>query len=134
MINSWKSLVYAVDQMRRLQKREDLKNKPELFFRLKKLEGEVDEICGRRLRNGTARKTSLKARAPMNILKRGVRFASQDTDFPILEEEIPLIVINLTPAGMRRLAILGLHYLRGMGYSINKALEILGDKPPKEKP
>ncbi|MDR2186374.1 MAG: hypothetical protein LBO80_12025 [Treponema sp.] len=68
----------------------------------------------------------------MSILKKGVRFTSQDTGYPIMEEEIPLIILNLTPIGLQRLAIVGLQYLRGMGYSINQALEILGDAP-KEK-
>ncbi|MDR2020500.1 MAG: hypothetical protein LBQ14_07025 [Treponema sp.] len=65
----------------------------------------------------------------MSILKRGVRFMSQDTDYPIMEEEIPFIILNLTPTGMQRLAIVGLQYLRSLGYSINQALELLGDKP-----
>jgi hypothetical protein len=45
MINSWKSLVYAVDQMRQLQKKGDLKNRTELFVRLKRFESEIDVIC-----------------------------------------------------------------------------------------
>ena len=69
----------------------------------------------------------------MSILKKGVRFTSQDTDYPMLEEEIPFIVLNLTPTSMQRLAIVGLQYLRGMGYSINQTLTFLGDTP-KETP
>jgi hypothetical protein len=35
--------------MRQLQKKGDLKNKPELFFRLKKIEGEVDDVCDKKI-------------------------------------------------------------------------------------
>jgi hypothetical protein len=64
----------------------------------------------------------------MSVLKKGVRFASQDTDFPMLEEEIPLLTVNLTPAGIRNAALVGCFYLRQQGYSINKVLEILDTK------
>jgi hypothetical protein len=69
----------------------------------------------------------------VNLLKRGVRFTSQDTNEPLLQEEVPLIVLNLTPAGRERAALAGIHYFQTMGYSLNQALEILGDTP-KEQP
>ena len=65
----------------------------------------------------------------MNILKKGVRFVSQDTGKPISKEELPLVLCNLTPTGMRRAAIYGLCLMYRQGYSINAALEILGDTP-----
>jgi hypothetical protein len=68
----------------------------------------------------------------MNILKRGVRFISQDTGEPMVEDELPLVVNNLTPAGMRRAAIVGVCQMCREGYSVNGLLELLGDKP-KEK-
>ncbi|MDR2663664.1 MAG: hypothetical protein LBC31_11770 [Treponema sp.] len=49
MINSWKSFVYAVDQMRQLQKKGNLKNQSELFVRLKRLESEIDVICDEKI-------------------------------------------------------------------------------------
>jgi hypothetical protein len=69
----------------------------------------------------------------MSVLKKGVRFVSQDTDLPMLEEEIPFLVLNLTPAGMRSAAIVGFHCLQRQGYSINKVLEILDEKPKEKK-
>jgi hypothetical protein len=68
----------------------------------------------------------------MKLLKRGVRFVSQDTDLPLLKEEVPLIIMNLTPAGLERAAMAGFHFFQTMGYSINQVLELLGDMP-KEK-
>lgn len=68
----------------------------------------------------------------MSILKKGVRFTSQDTGEPMVRDEIPLLVNNLTSTGMRRAAICGLCLMYQQGYSINAALEILGDTP-KEK-
>jgi len=46
MINSWKNFVYAVDQMRELQKKDNIQKNTELYVRLKRLEAEVDEVCG----------------------------------------------------------------------------------------
>jgi hypothetical protein len=49
MIDSWKSLVYTLDQMRQLQKKPAINRNPELFFRLKKAEADVDECIARKL-------------------------------------------------------------------------------------
>jgi hypothetical protein len=68
----------------------------------------------------------------MNILKKGVRFLSQDTGNPMAEEEIPLVVHSLTPAGIRRAAIVGVCQLYRQGHSVNKVLEILGGKPKEQ--
>jgi hypothetical protein len=65
----------------------------------------------------------------MGILKKGVRFISQDTGEPMAEEEIPFLIHNLTPTGLRCAAIVGLYHLHQQGYSINSALELLGEKP-----
>jgi hypothetical protein len=69
----------------------------------------------------------------VSILKKGVRFASQDTNNPMLEEEIPLIVCNLTPKGIHRAALVGFCYMRQQRYSVNKVLEILGGKPKEQQ-
>ena len=63
----------------------------------------------------------------MSILKKGIRFNSQDTGAAMTSGEIPFIVMNLTPSGMRKAAILGFEYMRSLGFSLNKALEIMGD-------
>jgi hypothetical protein len=47
----------------------------------------------------------------------------------MIEEEIPFLVHSLTPAGLRRAAIVGFCYLYRQGHSVNSALEILGEKP-----
>jgi hypothetical protein len=49
MINSWKSFVHAVDQMRQLQKKENIKNSPDLHLRLKRLEAEIDDACDKKI-------------------------------------------------------------------------------------
>jgi hypothetical protein len=49
MINSWKSFVYAVDQMRQLQRKKNLEKSPDLFFKLKDLEREVEKVCGEKI-------------------------------------------------------------------------------------
>ena len=64
----------------------------------------------------------------MSILKKGVRFNSQDTDTAMTDDEIPFIITNLTPTGMRKAACVGFHYMKSLGFSINKALEIMGNK------
>jgi hypothetical protein len=68
----------------------------------------------------------------VSVLKRGVRFASQDTGEPMAEDEVPLVIENLTPAGMRRAAIVGFVHLQRHGYTLDKAQEILGDKPKEQ--
>jgi hypothetical protein len=68
----------------------------------------------------------------MTILKKGVRFISQDTGNPMLEDEVPFIIKNLTPKGMRCAAILGFVHLQRQGYTLNKALEILGETPKEQ--
>jgi hypothetical protein len=68
----------------------------------------------------------------MNLLKRGVRFTSQETDTPMLREEVPLVIMNLTPRGLRLAAAAGFGLLQARGYSINRALELLGDTPKGE--
>lgn len=50
MIDSWKSLVYTIDQMRQLQKTPHIEQKPELFFRLKKVEAEIDAVIDQKIR------------------------------------------------------------------------------------
>jgi hypothetical protein len=65
----------------------------------------------------------------VSILKKGVRFTSQDTNNPMTEDEIPFVVHSLTPTGMRRAAVVGVCDMCRQGFSINQALEILGDKP-----
>jgi hypothetical protein len=47
----------------------------------------------------------------------------------MLREEVPLILANLTPQGRSRAAMVGFHYLQTLGFSINRALELLGDTP-----
>jgi hypothetical protein len=69
----------------------------------------------------------------MSVLKKGVRFVSQDTNLPMLDEEVPFIITSLTPTGLRRAAIVGFACMQARGYSINQALEILGDKPKEKK-
>jgi hypothetical protein len=64
----------------------------------------------------------------MSFLKKGVRFNSQDTGAAITDDEIPFIVTNLTPSGMKRAAVIGFHYMKSLGFSLNKALEIMGGK------
>ena len=49
MINSWKSFVYAVDQMRQLQGKRDLIKRPELYCKLLSIEREVDELCRKKI-------------------------------------------------------------------------------------
>ena len=50
MINSWKSFVYAVDQMRQLQKKPDISKKTELYVRLKRIESEIDAVCEEKIK------------------------------------------------------------------------------------
>jgi len=50
MINSWKSFVYAVDQMRQLQRKGDIKKQTDLYIRLKRVESEVDEACDKKIK------------------------------------------------------------------------------------
>jgi len=49
MINSWKSFVYAVDQMRQLQKNPKAKTNPELKALLARTESEVDQACAKKI-------------------------------------------------------------------------------------
>jgi hypothetical protein len=49
MIDSWKSFVYAVDQMRQLQRKKNLEKSPDLFFKLKDLEREVEKVCDEKI-------------------------------------------------------------------------------------
>jgi hypothetical protein len=55
MINSWKSFVYAVDQMRQLQRKKNLEKSPDLFFRLKDLEREVEKVCNEKITEWNSR-------------------------------------------------------------------------------
>ena len=50
MINSWKSLIYTLDQMRQLQKTPNIDQKPDLFFLLKKVESEVDTCIDQKIK------------------------------------------------------------------------------------
>jgi hypothetical protein len=49
MIDSWKKLIYALSQMREMQKTPGIEKKTDLFFRLKKVEAEVDECIDRKI-------------------------------------------------------------------------------------
>jgi predicted Holliday junction resolvase-like endonuclease len=49
MINSWKSFVYTVDQMRQLQKNPKSQNSTMLKGLLSKAESEVDEACNKKI-------------------------------------------------------------------------------------
>jgi hypothetical protein len=49
MIDSWKSFVYAVDQMMQLQQKENIKKHPDLYLRLKRVESEVREVCDKKI-------------------------------------------------------------------------------------
>jgi hypothetical protein len=69
----------------------------------------------------------------VTVLKKGVRFTSQDSGSPMSEDEVPYIIENLTPTGTRRAAIVGLVYLQRRGYTLNKTLELLGDKPEEKQ-
>ena len=64
----------------------------------------------------------------MSLLKKGVRFNSQDTGATLTDDEIPFIIMNLTPSGMKKAAIIGFQYMRFLGFSLNKALEIMGNE------
>jgi hypothetical protein len=44
MIDSWKSLIHVLDRMRQLQRNPKTAKIPDLSFRLKRLEAEVD-LC-----------------------------------------------------------------------------------------
>jgi hypothetical protein len=69
----------------------------------------------------------------MSILKKGVRFNSQDTGAAITGDEIPFIVMNLTPSGMKKAAFIGFQYMKALGFSIDKALEVMGSKQEGEE-
>jgi hypothetical protein len=69
----------------------------------------------------------------VSILKKGVRFLSQDTNNPLTWDELPFLVDNLTPAGMRRAAVFGVCGMCLKGYSVNEVLEILGDEPKENQ-
>ena len=49
MINSWKRFVYAVDQMRQLQKNPKVQKDLQLKALLAKAESEVDEVCTKKI-------------------------------------------------------------------------------------
>lgn len=49
MINSWKNLIYILDEMRMLQKKPLTKNLPSLTLKLSRLEAEVDECITRKM-------------------------------------------------------------------------------------
>jgi hypothetical protein len=68
----------------------------------------------------------------MNILKKGVRFVSQDTNTPISQKEIPFILEKLTPMGLRRAALVSLILMKNLGMTLNQALDILDDKPEEK--
>jgi hypothetical protein len=69
----------------------------------------------------------------MRLLKRGVHFVSQETDKPMLQEEIPLVVMNLTPHGLQLAASAAFRLLQSWGYSINQAFELLGETPKENQ-
>jgi hypothetical protein len=49
MINSWKKLIYSIDQMRQLQKNPKAKSLPTLVFQLAQLERDVDECVAKKI-------------------------------------------------------------------------------------
>jgi hypothetical protein len=55
MITSWKQLVYAIHQMRQLQKNPGTANSLTLGFRLKRAEAEVDACVEDKVREWNAR-------------------------------------------------------------------------------
>jgi len=61
MIQSWKSFVYAVDQMRELQKRDNLQKHTDLYVRLKRVEAEVDEVCALKIAEWSAKEDLFKS-------------------------------------------------------------------------
>jgi hypothetical protein len=61
MIDSWKSFVYAVDQMLQLQRKKNLEKTPELFFKLKDLEREVEKICVEKIAEWSAKEDLFKS-------------------------------------------------------------------------
>jgi len=61
MIDSWKSFVYAVDQMRELQRKEHIQKFPELYVRLKRVEAEVEEVCARKIAEWSAKEDLFKS-------------------------------------------------------------------------
>ncbi|MDR0878959.1 MAG: hypothetical protein LBN21_13000 [Treponema sp.] len=69
----------------------------------------------------------------MKILKKGIRFFSQDTGTPMLEAEIPSLILNLTRGGMYRAALVGLCAMHEKGLTISQVLNILDNKPKEKK-
>jgi len=59
MINSWKSLIYSIDQMRQLQKNPKTKNIPTMVLRLCHLEQDVDECVAKKIAEYEARQPEL---------------------------------------------------------------------------
>jgi hypothetical protein len=55
MIDSWKKFVLAVDQMRQLQMKPDIKKQGDLYVRLKRTEAEVDEACNKKIAEWNAK-------------------------------------------------------------------------------
>jgi hypothetical protein len=68
----------------------------------------------------------------MSLLKKGVRFISQDTNTPMTLNEIPFIFQELTPKAIQNAALFGLTWMMRQGMTLNQALDLLDDKP-KEK-
>jgi len=64
----------------------------------------------------------------MSLLKKGVRFNSQDSGAAMTDDEIPFIIMNLTQSGLKKAACVGFFYMKSLGFSLNKALEIMGSK------
>jgi len=69
----------------------------------------------------------------MSLLKRGVLINVHEADTPMTREDIPLVVMNLSPHGLRLAAAVGLNVLQGWGYSLNQALAVLGGTPKERK-
>jgi len=61
MIDSWKSFVYAVDQMRELQKKDNLQKRTDLYVRLKRVEAEIDELCARKIAEWSSKEDLFKS-------------------------------------------------------------------------
>jgi hypothetical protein len=56
MIDSWKSLIHTLDQMRQLQRNPHVAKNPDMFFRLKKAESEVDLCIEEKLKEWAGQK------------------------------------------------------------------------------
>jgi hypothetical protein len=57
MIDSWKSLIHTLDQMRQLQRNPRVAKNPDMLFRLKRAEAEVDFYIDQKLKEWAGRES-----------------------------------------------------------------------------